>query len=92
MDPVPVILAILPSASPYSQLYFILFKANLGEYGSYSLHICMFQYIRKHHLFALFASYSLQMFAQIRIKIFYLIEKNTCNFLILANICFKIFV
>jgi hypothetical protein len=56
----PVILAILPSASPYSQLYFILFEATLREYGSYSLHIRMFQYIRKHHLFALFASYSLQ--------------------------------
>jgi hypothetical protein len=40
--------------------FFIRFKANLGEYGSYSLHICMLRYIRKHHFFASFASYSLQ--------------------------------
>jgi hypothetical protein len=36
------------------------FEANLSEYGSYSLHKRMFQYIRKHHLFASFASYTLQ--------------------------------
>ncbi len=70
--------------------FFIRFEANLSEYGSYSLHIRMFRYIRKHHLFASFASYSLQ---------------NTCTnshtnilfnakqmyFLILANVSFKIF-
>ncbi len=42
------------------QLFFISFKANPSEYGSYSLHIRMFRYIRKHRLFASFASYSLQ--------------------------------
>jgi hypothetical protein len=46
--------------APYSQLFFIRFEANPSEYGSYSLHICMFRYIHKHHLFASFASYSLQ--------------------------------
>ncbi len=46
--------------APYSQLFFIRFEANLSENGSYSLHISMFRYIRKHHLFASFASYSLQ--------------------------------
>jgi hypothetical protein len=40
--------------------FFIRFEANLSEYGSYSLHIRMFRYIRKHQLFASFASYSLQ--------------------------------
>ncbi len=34
--------------------FFICFAANLSEYRSYSLHI------RKHHLFASFASYSLR--------------------------------
>ncbi len=61
--------------------FFICFEAKLSEYGSYSLHICMFLYIRQHHLFAW---YSLQ---------------NICtnshaniHFIILANICFEIFV
>jgi hypothetical protein len=40
--------------------FFIRLEANLSEYGSYSLHIRMFRYIRKQHLFAPFASYSLQ--------------------------------
>ncbi len=42
--------------------FFIRFEANLSENGSYSLrlHIRMFRYIRKHHLFVSFASYSLQ--------------------------------
>jgi hypothetical protein len=40
--------------------FFIRFEANLSEFGSYSLHIRMFQYIRRHHLFAYVASYSLQ--------------------------------
>jgi hypothetical protein len=40
--------------------FFIRFEANLSEHGSYSLHIRMLRYIRKHHLFASFASYSLQ--------------------------------
>jgi hypothetical protein len=40
--------------------FFIRFEANLSEYGSYSLHIRMFRYIRKQHFFASFASYSLQ--------------------------------
>jgi hypothetical protein len=44
----------------YSQLFFIRFKANLSKYGSCSLHIRMFRYIRKHHVLASFASYSLQ--------------------------------
>jgi hypothetical protein len=40
--------------------FFIHFEANLSEYGSYSLHIRMFRYLRQHHLSASFASYSLQ--------------------------------
>jgi hypothetical protein len=40
--------------------FFIRFESNLSEYGFYSLYIRMFWYIRKHHLFASFASYSHQ--------------------------------
>jgi hypothetical protein len=61
--------------------FFNRFEANLSEYGSYSLHIRMFRYFRQHHLFA---SYSFQN-----------IRKNShanIHFLVLANICFKIFV
>ena len=39
---------------------FYFFEANLSEYGSYSLHICLFRYILKQHLFASFPSYSRQ--------------------------------
>jgi hypothetical protein len=56
----------------------IRFKANLSEYRSYSLHICMFRYIRKHILFASFASYSLE---NIRTNLHINIQsdaKNTC--------------
>ncbi len=38
----------------------ICFEANLSKYGSYSLHIHMFWYIRKHHFVTSFAVYSLQ--------------------------------
>jgi hypothetical protein len=77
--------------APYSQLFFIRFEANLSEYGSYSLHICIFRYIRKHHLFASFASYSHQ---NIRTnshtnKRFH---AKQIRFLILGNVSFKIFV
>jgi hypothetical protein len=40
--------------------FFIRFEANLSEYGSYSLHIRMFRYIRSHTLFESFALYSVQ--------------------------------
>jgi len=49
---------------PWSHLgcavYATFFYSLRSEYGSYSLHIRMFRYIRKHHFFASFASYSLQ--------------------------------
>jgi hypothetical protein len=67
--------------------FFNRFEANRSEYGSYSLHIRMFLYIRKHHLFASFTSYSLQ---NIRL------ETNVCKTLrvecyIQANIGLQIF-
>jgi len=40
--------------------FFIFSEANLSEYGSYSLHICLFRYILKHHLFPSFPSNSHQ--------------------------------
>ncbi len=42
--------------------FFIFYfsEANLSEYRSYSLHICLFRYILKQHLFASFPSYSRQ--------------------------------
>ncbi len=40
--------------------FLIRFETLQSKYGSYSLHIHMFQYIRRHHLFASFSSYSLQ--------------------------------
>jgi hypothetical protein len=42
-----------PSLNGFSlaAFFFIRFEANLSEYGSYSLHIRMFWYIRKHHSF-----------------------------------------
>jgi hypothetical protein len=46
--------------SASSSQFFFRFEANVSEYGSYLLHICMFWYIRKHHLFTSFASYLLQ--------------------------------
>jgi hypothetical protein len=54
--------------------FFIRFEANLIEYGSYSLHISMFRYIRKHTLFASFASKYSHRFTY---KIFDLVGKNT---------------
>jgi hypothetical protein len=40
--------------------YYFCFEANLRKNQSYSLHIRIFRYICKHHLFASLASYSLQ--------------------------------
>ncbi len=77
----PVILAILPSVSPYSQLYFILFEANLRECGNVDLISFIFA------CFGIFANtiylhHSLhirfKMFAQIRIQIFDLMQTNSC--------------
>jgi hypothetical protein len=63
--------------------FFIRFEANLSEYGSYSLHIRMFWYIR-------------QPFIRIIRFIFASnIPTNShanIHFLMLANTCFKIFV
>ncbi len=56
--------------------FFICFEANLREYGYYSLHIRMYRYIRKHQLFASFASYSLQNMRKIRIQIFDLLQNK----------------
>jgi hypothetical protein len=71
---------------PYAQLFFIRFKANLSKYGSCSLHIRMWRNIRKHHLLASFAPYSLQnILKQIRKQIFDLMLKIH----VAANICFR---
>jgi len=48
--------------------FFIRFEANPSEYGSYSLHIRMFRYISKQHLFALHILF--KIFAQINTQIF----------------------
>ncbi len=41
--------------APYSQLFFHSLRSKSKRiYGSYSLHIRMFRYIHKHHLFASF--------------------------------------
>jgi hypothetical protein len=45
-------LAALVGRAVFKTVFFICFEANLSEYGSYSLHIHMFWYIRKHHIFA----------------------------------------
>ena len=66
----------IEKGAPYSHLFFIRFKANLSEYGSYSLHIRMFRYIRKHHLFALFAYIRFKIFASFRSEIFAYWPKN----------------
>ncbi len=66
--------------------FFIRFEGDLSEYGSYLLHIRMFRYIRKHHLFASFASYSLR---NIRTKSYTIFA---AHFLMLANIRSEIFV
>ncbi len=81
--------ASLQQGAPYSQLFLFRFEANLNEYGSYSLQIRMFRYIRKLLLFSSFASYSLQnirtnLHANIRF------DAKQIHFLILANFCFKI--
>jgi hypothetical protein len=75
---------------PFSQLFFIRFEVNLSEYGSYSLHIRMFRYIHKHHLFASFASCSLHIRTNLNTNSRFVAKQ--INFLILANTCFKIFV
>jgi hypothetical protein len=49
--------------------FFIRFKVNLSEYGSYLLHIHVFRYIRQHHLLASFTLYSLQNIRTIRMQI-----------------------
>jgi hypothetical protein len=69
-----------------SLLFFTRFEANLSEYGSYSLHIRMFRYIRKHHLFVSFASYLLQ-----NIRFEANIRKSLSEFHNQANIRLKIF-
>ncbi len=56
--------------------FFIRFQTNLSEYGSYSLHIRMFRYIRNHHLFASFAHISFTLFAQIPLQIFNLMQNK----------------
>jgi hypothetical protein len=57
---VPWTMRPLVGCAVFATGFFMRFEANLSEYGSYSLHIRMFRYIRKHYLFASFASYSLQ--------------------------------
>ncbi len=58
--------------------FFIRFEANLSEYGYYSLHIRMFRYIDKSHLFASFASYSLQIIRTDSHTYIRFDAKNTC--------------
>jgi hypothetical protein len=85
--------------------FFIHFQANLSRYEYYTLHIYMFRYIRKHHLFASFAHIYFKIFTRISMQIFDLMQKKymlkqifaserrfDSYFLILANICFKRFV
>jgi hypothetical protein len=85
--------------------FFIHFEANLSKYGSCSLHIRMFRNIRKHHLFASFASYSLQNICTDSHTNIRFDAKNTCcSKYLLQNeyllktfsywriLCFKIFV
>jgi len=71
--------------------FFIRFEANVSKYGSFSLHIRSLRYIRKHYLFASFASYSLQNIRTNSNKNIQFVAKQI-HFLILANICFKKFV
>jgi hypothetical protein len=47
---------------------------SVNIHGSYSLHIRMFWYIRKHHLFASFLHIRFKIFAKIRIQIFDLLQ------------------
>ncbi len=82
--------------------FFIHFEVNLSEYGSYSLHIHRFWYIHKQHLFA---SFSLQTICtnlytniQFHAKKKFILKQIfaserifTSYFLMLANICYKIF-
>jgi hypothetical protein len=59
---------------------FYFFEANLSEYGSYSLHICLFRYtvfsnsIYSHHSLQI----HVKIFAQIRIQIFDLMLRIAC--------------
>jgi len=65
--------------------FFIRFEPNLSEYGYYLLHIRMFRYIRRHHLFASFASYSLR---NIHTKSYTNIRFDAKQMHVGANICF----
>jgi hypothetical protein len=58
--------------------FFIRFKANISKYGSCSLHIRMSRNIRKHHLLASFASYSLQNICTSSHTNIRFDAKNTC--------------
>jgi hypothetical protein len=69
--------------------FFIRFEANLSEYGSYSLHMRMFRYIRNYTIYSLHIRFkNIRTNANTNIRF----VAKQIHFLILANICFKIVV
>jgi hypothetical protein len=63
--------------------FFTRFEVNLSEYESYSLHILMFRYIRKHHLFASFSLQNIPTNTHTNIQV------DTKQIHVEANICFR---